>query len=67
VGAFTANEINETIVFVSKVKGGRLVVGSAEIENIQQESHDGHATYQSSLSHAFRHPVSYTPDSALIW
>jgi hypothetical protein len=40
------------MVFVSdEVKGGRLMLRSAGTEDVQQEGNDGHATYQSSLSH----------------
>jgi hypothetical protein len=61
-GAFAASEIDATMVFVSdEVKGGRLVVRSVGSEDAQQEGNNGHATYQSSLSHAYWHPVNRTP------
>jgi hypothetical protein len=48
----TASEIEATIVFISDVKGGGLVVPSARTEDVQQEGNDGHATYQGSFSRA---------------
>jgi hypothetical protein len=49
------------MVLGSDVKGGRPVVRSAGTEDVQQEGHGGHASYQSSLSHAYRHPVNCAP------
>jgi len=48
----TKGEIEATIVFISDVKGGGLVVPSAGTEDVQQEGNDGHATYQGSFSRA---------------
>jgi hypothetical protein len=46
---------------------GRHAIRSVRTEDVQQEGHDGRATYKSSLTHASQHPVNRTLTSTLIW